>query len=192
VSELDWIKEALVQSELGVWELSLPSGGMRFEGTLWPELAGRSRARLATLADYQAIIHPDDAAETGASLRQAIEGRVQHYQTRFRVRSPDGSWRWLEGNGSVVARDERGIATRVVGSVRDCDARQRAEAELRESEERFRSFIAHSRDAVWCLEPDEPIPLDMPKTSSSHVCSSPGSRRATTPTRGRAAPRRRP
>ena len=41
--------------------------------------------------------------------------------------------------------------------------RKRVDAALRESEERYRNFIAVSSDAMWRIEFERPIPLDLPE-----------------------------
>ncbi len=41
------------------------------------------------------------------------------------------------------------------------EAQSEIEGELRRSQERYQSFIANSSEQIWCLEGDEPIPLDL-------------------------------
>jgi PAS domain S-box-containing protein len=41
--------------------------------------------------------------------------------------------------------------------------RQRAEAALRRSEERYRAFVQQSSEAIWCFEAGAPIPTDLPE-----------------------------
>ena len=50
-----------------------------------------------------------------------------------------------------------------VWSFRDVTDQRRAEAALRESEERYRSFITQSSEAIWRIELDQPMPLGLPE-----------------------------
>ncbi len=43
------------------------------------------------------------------------------------------------------------------------EERQRAEAALRRSEERYRAFVQQSSEAIWCFETGAPIPTDLPE-----------------------------
>jgi len=49
-----------------------------------------------------------------------------------------------------------------VWSFRDVTARARAERALRESEERYRAFIAHTSEGVFRIEYQPPVPIDLP------------------------------
>jgi PAS domain-containing protein len=41
-------------------------------------------------------IHPDDSGHMEAARRDHFEGRTDHYEAEYRVRHPDGQWRWLQ------------------------------------------------------------------------------------------------
>ena len=49
-----------------------------------------------------------------------------------------------------------------VWSFRDVTARARAERAMRESEERYRAFIAHTSEGVFRIEYQPPVPIDLP------------------------------
>jgi PAS domain S-box-containing protein len=55
-----------------------------------------------------------------------------------------------------------GVAVGRVWSFRDVTARARAERALRESEERYRAFIAQTSEGVFRIEHQPPVPIDLP------------------------------
>ncbi|MEJ2210227.1 MAG: histidine kinase N-terminal 7TM domain-containing protein [Anaerolineae bacterium] len=58
-------------------------------------------------------------------------------------------WSWVLLRGRVVARDEEGQALRVAGITQDITERKRAEAALRESEERLKVAMEAAGLALW-------------------------------------------
>ncbi|MBA2733299.1 MAG: PAS domain S-box protein, partial [Acidobacteria bacterium] len=48
------------------------------------------------------------------------------------------------------------------GSIEDISERKRVEEALRESEDRYRAFVANSSEAVWRFEIDVPVSIDRP------------------------------
>jgi PAS domain S-box-containing protein len=55
-----------------------------------------------------------------------------------------------------------GALDRVLITLIDITERTRTERALRESEERYRAFVAHSSEAIWRYEMDEPLDVTLP------------------------------
>jgi signal transduction histidine kinase/ActR/RegA family two-component response regulator len=88
----------------------------------------------------QIVIHPDDMPRFDAALRDHFAGQTPHYECEYRVRQPDGEWRWVLARGRCL-RDATGRPYRFVGSAIDVTAEKRAqvdkehlEAQLRQSQ----------------------------------------------------------
>lgn len=71
----------------------------------------------------------------------------------------DGMTNWVELGASVL-RDAQSKPTGILAVIRDITERKRAEAELRASEIRFRTFVDHAADAFF-LHDDHGIILDV-------------------------------
>ena len=85
-------------------------------------------------------IHPDDRAFAERQWREAIS-TLGLVDAEFRLRAPDGGWRWT----NVRAAPLLGAGSQIekwVGINIDIDARKRTEAALRASEENFRTLFA--------------------------------------------------
>lgn len=96
-------------------------------------LSGRQR--------YASLIHPDDLARV---MREVVEhggepGRDEFEHQPYRVRTPDGTYRWVDDR-TAVRRDEQGRITHYQGIVLDITdqvaARSRLEETLQELRER--------------------------------------------------------
>jgi PAS domain S-box-containing protein len=77
-----------------------------------------------------------------------------HYVARMAV-SQNSPRRWETWEINLVAK----VANRCWESVE----RARAVRSLRESEERYRAFIANSSEAIWRFELEQPIPITLPE-----------------------------
>lgn len=115
--------------------------GMRFR--LNSEAAVRSRSEWATLVQF----HPEDAQSMADDFRWVFEGKSDVREGEYRVRHPDGGYRWIRIRGMLV-RDGAGKPVRWAGSISDIDAAKRAEEALRKSEERFALAVSGSNDGI--------------------------------------------
>jgi PAS domain S-box-containing protein len=96
------------------------------------------------------IVHPDDLPEVMARRAAAWAGR-KLYTFDARMRRADGEWRWL--SASLNPRlDAQGNQIGFVGMALDVTEAKRAEAELRESEERFRAMADCAPAPVWVTD----------------------------------------
>lgn len=105
---------------------------------------------LETRAEWRALIplHPDDAPLLQAAVDAHLAGETPRYELEYRVRHPDGQWRWVLARGRCL-RDERGQAIRFVGSTIDISDRKEAQAEKERLEHQLRQ--AHKMEAIGTL-----------------------------------------
>jgi PAS domain S-box-containing protein len=99
-------------------------------------------SKVATRASWMAqiAIHPDDSPRFEAALQQHFAGLTPRYECEYRVRQPDGDWRWLLARGRCLV-DAAGKPCRFVGSAIDITEQKQAqivkeqlEAQLRQSQ----------------------------------------------------------
>ncbi len=93
-------------------------------------------------------LHPDDAPLRASAMQAHLAGKAPAYEGEWRLRQPDGVYRWVRVRG-VCVRDAAGKPLRMAGSVSDIDARKRAEDALRHTQERYTLAVAGSDDGVW-------------------------------------------
>jgi PAS domain S-box-containing protein/putative nucleotidyltransferase with HDIG domain len=122
------------------------------------EFTGRSFDELLT-PDSLALmtqVYTDDMAREASTLGSLKERSVEMEAIR-----KDGSTVWLEAAITPV-RDKQGRFTRFQGACRDITERRRAQGVLRESEERFRTLIEKSTDAVAILDANGKLVYESP------------------------------
>lgn len=92
-------------------------------------------------------IHPDDHESVATAIQTAIETR-EDYLTEYRVRSADGSERWVTARGRVEY-DADGTPISFPGALSDITERKQIEATLQETEERLRLAIESAELGTW-------------------------------------------
>jgi PAS domain S-box-containing protein len=123
----------------------------------------QNRSGFFSYEDWIALVHPDDRPRIEAETREAVADHARHQlDYEFRIfRADTGEMRWITARTKLI-RDANGRFVRSLGAQWDVTAEKDAEVALRESEERYRSFIAHSSEGIWLLEFDPPLDTSLP------------------------------
>jgi PAS domain S-box-containing protein len=94
------------------------------------------------------LVHPDDQAKVLEAHRMAMRDPLTAQRgVEFRVRHKDGSWRILEALGNAF--QYRSGGPQAVLTLRDVTDHRRAEAALRDSEERLRLALEAGKLGIW-------------------------------------------
>jgi PAS domain S-box-containing protein len=117
-----------------------PDGTYRYVSPACRELLGYEPEELVGLSAY-ALIHPDDVAAVEAAHTAVMDGpRLQ--AVVYRVRDRHGRDVWFETTGHSIRDPSTDEIVEIQTSSRDVSWRRRVEAQLRESEQRFRLAMA--------------------------------------------------
>jgi len=130
---------------VGYWEANVGSGAI-YVSERWSQMLGlhQDPAVPLSLAQWRALVHPDDLAKVESVVKECFRNRDYVYQLDFRLRHADGFWVWVMSRGTVTERLADGRPIRVVGTQLDITARKTAESALIESERKFRSLFERS------------------------------------------------
>lgn len=96
---------------------------------------------------YAELIHPADREYVRSKVQAAVDAH-SGFQITYRLIAADGGEKWVWEQGSGVY-DEEGALLALEGYITDITQSQRAQQALRESEERFRSLVKATTDAIW-------------------------------------------
>jgi PAS domain S-box-containing protein len=99
-------------------------------------------------ARWLELIHPDDRRRVAQAAAAALVPSGPRYNIEYRVVRSDGTERVVHSQGDVTW-DESRKPLRQFGVLQDVTELRRAEQELRESEERFRTLVQFSFDVYW-------------------------------------------
>ena len=155
------LEAIIAAAEVAVWSLDIATGRVRADARLIDMFGLRPEdAAGADVGKYFDVIHPDDVPPTQVLLGRAMETGAP-YDATFRVRKPDGAWRWVLARGHL----DRGAGTRGMmrGVVIDASLQKEAEERLQASEERYRTLFDAIDEGVCVIEmlyDDAGIPND--------------------------------
>jgi PAS domain S-box-containing protein len=140
---LDLAEEA---ADFGIWEMDLSSdvvilsaGAARLSGL--PPVTTRT-----TDLELQGRIHLDDQLSSREICNKAIE-TAGSFQTEFRVRLQDGSYRWRRSQGRV--KRVEGQPDRIIGAIIDIDDEKAMIEQLRESAKRMELAEKVAGFGIW-------------------------------------------
>ena len=110
----------------------------------------------------------DAISETGGviGLQEWPLARVLRGETfrgyELQIRRKDTGASFYGSYSGAAVHDESGAIALAVVTITDITARRRTEAALKQSEQRYRAFVANSSEGIWRYELDEPLDLSLP------------------------------
>jgi len=119
-----------------------PDGTYRYASPAARQLLGYDPGELVGRSPYD-LFHPDDVP-TVVRSHDAILGMSDSTTIRYRMRHKDGHYVWFETISHTIRAPDTGDVLEIQASSRDVSAGMRAEAELRESEQRFRLAMSNA------------------------------------------------
>jgi len=159
ISEIKWAEKALKESEAryqhavnqaGIWDWNVVDDEVYFSPR-FEEMLGYEVSEFSALTDQSvvSVLHPDDVDHYFTELRQHLSRPGTAYDSEFRLRNKNGSYRWYHARGQSF-RNDAGTVVRMSGLITDITERRKAEQELVLAKERAEyanrtktEFLAH-------------------------------------------------
>jgi PAS domain S-box-containing protein len=148
----DRLHLAMESSKAVGWDWDVKSGQDVFFGDLNTVFGIPSDHYVGRVEDFIRRVHPDDRGPLWSAVNAAKQSR-QMYGAECRILRPDGTVRCIATQGKFYYA-VNGEPERMLGMAIDITERKRAEQELRESEDRYRSLVEALPDAVFVLSED--------------------------------------
>ncbi|MGP8069614.1 MAG: PAS domain S-box protein [Candidatus Bathyarchaeia archaeon] len=156
ITERKKMEEALRESEaryrkyfdLGLVGMALETaqGGWVDANNRLCEIFGYTREELFK-KHWTELTHPDDIAKDSEQLGKLLRGEIERYSIEKRFIRKDG-----KVIDAIIAinstRDENGKADLLFGFVVDITERKKMEVALRDSEEKYRSFVENANELI--------------------------------------------
>jgi len=143
------LERALESRGLAVatWEARLDGGDPGFRASArWAEMLGLEEGDAPkSFEELLTWIHAADRDRVLLDIRTHVEGLSRSFESEFRMKAKDGTYKWLRAGGRVTHTDGE---PRLIGYQEDIGRRKRLEQALMRSERRFRALVEHNPDAI--------------------------------------------
>lgn len=113
----------------GLWDWNLASNRIYFS-TRWKKMLGYDENEIGdSPEEWFDRIHADDVKIVRAAIDAHIAGRTPHFESEYRIRTRENTYRWMLARGLAVSLNGDG-SSRMAGSQSDINDRKRAEEQL--------------------------------------------------------------
>ena len=131
-------------ASIGVWDWDISVADQWYATpTYFTALGYEPQEGLANRAQWLERLHPEDRGAVDERIQAVLAGGDIPYEYEARLRHADGTYRWVSVAGRVLARDQNGKPTRLLGVRIDITTRKRAEEEQLQGLERITdAFVA--------------------------------------------------
>ncbi|NJD52925.1 MAG: PAS domain S-box protein [Candidatus Methanoperedens sp.] len=148
ITERKRAEEALIKSEaslveaqrmarIGSWEWDIKTDEVRWSDEMYTIFGVDKKSFIPNITSFTGFIHADDLPSvTGVMEQLTSEGGSGSID--FRTVLSDGSIRFVHAEGEIVAFDESGKPSLMIGIDQDITERKRAEKAVEESEKKYR------------------------------------------------------
>lgn len=132
------LKFAMEAANDGLWDFNPSTNAVNYFSPRWYTLLNYEPYVFPM--DYNNwvdLIHPEDRIHFQNNLKEYIDGNSEVFSVEYRMKTKDGSYRWLLSRGKQVQMDSSGIITRMVGTHSDISERKEAEDALKKSRQKY-------------------------------------------------------
>ena len=132
-------------AHVGIWDWQPANNRISWSAEML-KLYGVSQS-LHSYDEWRKLVHADDLVRIEAERAEALRNQ-QVFNVEYRIMHGSGEIRWIASRGQGWY-DEDGKLLRVLGINMDVTDRKRAEADVRESERRFRVLADSAPVLIW-------------------------------------------
>jgi len=143
-----YLAEAQRLTHTGSWAWNIATGEKIHASEEYARLFGFDPEQgMPSFEAFRQRIHPEDRARVGEILHGAIRERTD-FEWDFRAVLPNGTLKYIHAVGHPVL-NASGDLVEFVGTNMDVTERKQAEAQLRESEQRYRYIFESTGVSIW-------------------------------------------
>lgn len=125
--ELKW-RLSLEYSGIGVWEFDAVLDRVFFSEESKNIINNTNPNFGLNSEDWNNLVHPEDKEKYFQDFQDHLNGKKAMYENEHRVKSEDGTYKWILDKGKIVEWTENGLPKRVIGTHTDITKQKEAES----------------------------------------------------------------
>lgn len=103
--ELTRFETAMEATGLAWWWMELPSGIVFFSPNK-AKMLGYKPDKFVHYTNFTELVHPDDYQPMMQAMRDHLEGKSAVYETKYRIKHKDGTYRKFYDRGQIVGKKD--------------------------------------------------------------------------------------
>lgn len=120
---------AIRASNAGLWDWDLQTNEVEYS-VEWKRQIGFEDHEISNrVVEWSSRIHPEDLEGALATVREYLQDQTKQYESVFRLRHKDGSYRAIVSRGQLIA-DDSGVPRRLIGFHLDFTEREQVRESL--------------------------------------------------------------
>lgn len=144
-------KMALDAAGDGMWDMNMVTGEVIFSEK-WHRNFDKYFASLAHNQNLRDLVHPDDFATSKERLGLYERGELSNYSCELRYRCKNGSYKWIQSSGVIIARAADGTPLRAIGTHVDIDQKKYEEREHSSTQRLLSTLIENLQDGLVVVD----------------------------------------
>jgi len=142
------LKLAMDAGEHGFWDWDLDTDEVYFSPQYYKILGYEPGELPMTKETWINLMHPEDRKTVVPKIDKYVKN-AEPYEEEFRLKSKDGSYKWISGKGKSFEIDEDGTSHRAIGTHEDITERKEVKKELLTEKKLFNSIMSLTPDLVY-------------------------------------------
>ena len=145
---------ALDSAQIGKWDWDVKTNSLKLSGSWFTKLGFYIDERPSTFETFKSVLHPEDMERVLKEIEENVSGNKLIFEGRYRMMTKNGDVQWCLDRGMVIARDEDGKPTKMIGLNVDITPLMKYEEAVVQSEKQLKSMISSLPTAVAMFDKD--------------------------------------
>ena len=136
---------ALAGSHQGIWDWDMANNTI-FYSPSYEQMYGFRKGELSnSVEEWFERIHPADRSKMNSAIKDHYENNNPHYDTFYRIRTKNGTYKWVIARGSIITKDDDGKPLRMIGTHTDV-------TDYKTIEDNYKILFHHNPLPLWTCD----------------------------------------